>query len=197
MTATARRQELPPKLQSSMVSHPEYMDSSVSVRHRTSSVTSRAPSSHKRHHRHGRSHHGGSTYLPQNEFPVFSHTGDVEIVISAGGQEKRYLLHRLILAQCSGFFEAGTSEEWSRAQTKRDAQQAGPSQEMGLARIGEDDIDGLSSASTMIQPGTLARGPPPKQRWRYELDWENTEEDEEPLLVQKVYRLAALFARTY
>ncbi|KAL9114049.1 MAG: hypothetical protein Q9227_001821 [Pyrenula ochraceoflavens] len=176
-----------------MVSHPDYTNSSVSVHHRAASVTSRATSSHRKHHRHGRSHHGGSRHLPQNEFPVFSHTGDVEIVISAGGQEKRYLLHRLILAQCSGFFEAGTSEEWSRVQAQSQAQQGRPSQEMGLARIGEDDTDGLSSASTMIPPASLSRGPPPKQRWRYELDWDHTEDDEEPLLVQKALTSESLF----
>lgn len=165
-----------------MVSHPDYSDGTVSVR-RPSSVTSRSTS--RRHHRHGRSHHGSSSYLPQNEFPVFAHTGDVEIVISAGGQEKRYLLHRLILAQCSGFFEAGTSEEWSRGQAQQTAR---PIQETGLARIGEE-AEGSSSPPSVTSPISIEamnRRPAPQSRWRYELDWENTEEDEEPLLVQKV-----------
>lgn len=163
-----------------MVSHPDYTDGAIAVR-KPSSVTSRASTS-RRHHRHGRSQHGSSSFLPQNEFPIFAHSGDVEIVISAGSQEKRYLLHRLILAQCSGFFEASTSEEWSRSQGQQTAQ---PAQEMGLSRIGEED-EAPSSPPTIISPESVSRRPPPKSRWRYELDWENTEEDEEPLLVQKV-----------
>ncbi|KAL9622406.1 MAG: hypothetical protein Q9160_003250 [Pyrenula sp. 1 TL-2023] len=127
-----------------------------------------------------------------NEFPVFAHTGDVEIVISAGGQEKRYLLHRLILAQCSGFFEAGTSEEWSRGQAQ---QAARPIQEMGLARIGEE-VEGPSSPPSITSPISIEamnRRPAPQSRWRYELDWENTEEDEEPLLVQKTPSTGTIF----
>lgn len=163
-----------------MVSQPDYSDGTVAVR-RPSSVTSRASTS-RRHHRHGRSQHGSSSYLPQNEFPIFAHTGDVEIVISAGGQEKRYLLHRLILQQCSGFFEAGLSDEWSRSQ----GQLVSPIvPETGLARIGEE-TESPSSPSAIISPESMSRRPLPKTRWRYELDWENTEEDEEPLLVQTV-----------
>ena len=170
--------------QSPMVSHPDVADPSLSIR-RPASISSRASHSSRRH-RHGRSHHGGSSYQPQNEFPFFAHTGDVEIIIAADGQEKRYLLHRLILAQCSGFFEAGTSEQWSRAQAQREMQETtASSQEMGLARIGEEQHEG-SSAGSIITVGSLAGRPPPRMRWRYELDWDNTEEDEEPMLAQKV-----------
>lgn len=84
------------------------------------------------------------------------------------------MLHRLILAQCSGFFEAGTSEEWSRAQAR--------AQGGSLSRIGEDDESGSE----------LGRCAPSSQsvqntqfRWRYELDW-GTNDDEVPMLVQKV-----------
>src|ERR1700729_3450916 len=84
-----------PPNQLNMVSHPELADRS----RRAPSVSSRT--SHSKHHR-GRSHHGGSSYHPQNEFPFFAQTGDVEIVISAEGQEKRYLLHRLILDRVRG-----------------------------------------------------------------------------------------------
>ncbi|KAK0741065.1 hypothetical protein B0T18DRAFT_432254 [Schizothecium vesticola] len=80
----------------------------------------RTASSHvsSRSRRYGRSHAGGSAFVPQNEFPIFSHSGDVEIVVRvASGHENRYLLHRHTLTRCSGFFEASTSVEWSRAQT--------------------------------------------------------------------------------
>ncbi|KAF4587631.1 hypothetical protein GQ602_004324 [Ophiocordyceps camponoti-floridani] len=67
--------------------------------------------------RYNRSHVGGSSsYVPQNEFPIFSHSGDVDILVAAGAVEKRYLLHRDTLARCSGFFEASTSSPWSKAQ---------------------------------------------------------------------------------
>ncbi|PHH68015.1 hypothetical protein CDD80_314 [Ophiocordyceps camponoti-rufipedis] len=80
----------------------------------TSSVVSRPSLSRKK--RYNRSHVGGSSYVPQNEFPVFSHSGDVDILVAAGAVEKRYLLHRDTLARCSGFFEASTSSQWSKAQ---------------------------------------------------------------------------------
>lgn len=144
-----------------------------------------------RRHRHGRSHHGGSAYQPQNEFPYFAHSGDVEIVIRADDQERHYLLHRLILAQCSGFFDASTSEEWSQAQTQKEGQKsqhpapgASGGTETGLARIKEDSSDDTNASS--ILSGPTHRASAPKMRWRYELDWDNAEEDEEPILVQKV-----------
>lgn len=118
-----------------------------------------------------------------NDFPIFTYTGDTEVVIRAGAQERRYLLHRLILAQCSGFFEASTSEVWSG--------QTGPAQVPGkgegsLARVSEDS---LSNGSTLVQGDhgkVTARGED-KRRWRFELDWETRGEDEEPILVQKVW----------
>ena len=119
--------------------------------------------------------------MPQNEFPNFAHTGDVEIIISADGQEKRYLLHRLILAQCSGFFEAGTSEEWSRAQAQTQGQSPTQASESGLSRIGEED-EGSQIESPNFTPRPLRR-----PFWRYELDTGN-HDDEVPMLVQKVSR---------
>lgn len=165
-----------------MVSQPESPTRTLSIR-RPPSISSRSTTT--RRHRHNRSHVGGYTYQPQNEFPFFGATGDVEIIISAGGQEKRYLLHRLILAQCSGFFEAGTSEEWSRAQTQVQAQIQGPAQglENGLARIGEDEEVAESELGRYV--GTASAESQKKPRWRYELDWGNREE-EVPMLVQKV-----------
>lgn len=91
------------------------------------------------------------------------------------------MLHRLILAQCSGFFEAGTSEDWSRAQAQGVAPIPGPAQGYGLAKIGEEE-EYLRDSGRPAVP--LA---PPRDRymWRYELDWGN-KDDEVPMLVQKV-----------
>ncbi|RKF60330.1 hypothetical protein OnM2_052023 [Erysiphe neolycopersici] len=58
------------------------------------------------------SHIGHAQNISRNEFPIFGDTGDVEILVSAGGKTNRYLLHRIILAQCSKFFLASTSDEW-------------------------------------------------------------------------------------
>ena len=92
----------------------------------------------------------------QNEFPLFLQTGDVEIIIKNAKREQRYVLHRLILAQCSGFFEAGTSEEWS-----------------GQTQAPQD-----SSSSI------LGRASSENKRWRYELDW-GAGPDDVPMLVKK------------
>lgn len=182
-----------------MVSHPEAVDRSMAHRAPSSVASSRPSHSHsRRHHRHGggRSHHGGSAHQPLNEFPIFSATGDVEIVIRASNQERRYLLHRLILAQNSGFFEAGTSEEWSRAQAQRevttgDAEPDSSSStllnnsETGLAIIKEDG-EGTRDARRARGSRSGSSSSSTKMRWRYELDWENREEDEVPILIQKV-----------
>jgi hypothetical protein len=161
-----------------MVSYPETVDRTNPPP--PASASSRLSHSSRRH-RHGRSHHGGSSYAPQNEFPIFAHTGDVEIVIAAGGQEKRYLLHRLILSQCSGFFEASTSEEWSRYQAQAESASAAIDSDPSLQSVAEDGSSILSRRGSM-QGSSM----PPKLRWRYELDWQNRESDEEPILVQKV-----------
>lgn len=157
-----------------MVSHPQLTDRPLPHRATTASVTSRSTTT--RRHRSSRSHTGGSSYRPQNEFPNFAQTGDVEIIINADGQEKRYMLHRLILAQNSGFFEAGTSEDWSRAQAR--SQSSGTGVGNGLGRIGEDEES--------REQGRPAFPGPHGQRflWRYELDWGN-KDDEVPMLVQK------------
>lgn len=156
----------------SMVSHhqpqlpPPPTDRALTAR-RPSSVSSRSTT--RRHHT-SRSHHGSQSYRPQNEFPNFAQTGDVELIIQVDGEERRYFLHRLILTQCSGFFEAGTSEGWSRAQTVGTPQE----QSNSLARIREED------------EGTdVGRPSGQRQVWRYELDWGNGQEDM-PMLVQKV-----------
>ncbi|KAB2578952.1 hypothetical protein BFW01_g8863 [Lasiodiplodia theobromae] len=150
--------------------------------------TSRAPliSSHRRHSRQIRSHAGGASYQPQNEFPVFTHTGDVEIIITSnphsrrgsvnavtpyGGataprREERFLLHRLILAQCSGFFDEETTPD------------GGGGQQL-------DRTIPSGSALARLPPGAPALDETGRRkRWRFELDWgENG--DEMPVLVQK------------
>lgn len=131
--------------------------------------------------------------MPQNEFPWFSHSGDVEIVVKVpSGHGNRYLLHRHTLTRCSGFFEASTSEPWSRATDVAGDLPALPapagsststsSRNNELARIGEE---GGSSGGGSNGPGTVARlGGPPRKKWRYELDC-GASGDDIPMLVQK------------
>ncbi|QGA13085.1 hypothetical protein EYB26_000730 [Talaromyces marneffei] len=168
-----------------MVSYPETVDR---TNPRPASASSRLSHSSRRH-RHGQSHHGGFSYTPQNEFPIFAHTGDVEIVIAAGDQEKRYLLHRLILSQCSGFFEASTSEEWSRYQAQAESASAAVDSDPSLQSVAEDGSSIFSRRGSAQGSTTL-----PKLRWRYELDWQHRESDEEPILVQKPPSSDSVFA---
>ncbi|CAG7921144.1 unnamed protein product [Penicillium olsonii] len=162
-----------------MVSQAQILDRTAQS---TASLVSRP--SHGRRHRSGRSHHGSSSHTPSNDFPIFTYTGDTEIVIRAGSQERRYLLHRLILAQCSGFFEASTDETWSRQTSGKEGT---------LSPVSEDDY--LSNGSTLVPSdhGALPTRPGEKRRWRYELDWENCAEDEEVILVQKPPSHAPVF----
>ncbi|KAL8747331.1 MAG: hypothetical protein Q9184_007617 [Pyrenodesmia sp. 2 TL-2023] len=161
-----------------MVPYPQPPDPTLTAR-RPASVTSRSTTT--RRHRSSRSHTGGAPFRPQNEFPNFAQTGDVEIIISVEGQEKRYMLHRLILAQCSGFFEAGTSEDWSRAQAQGVAPTTAPAQGVALSNIGEEEEEYGRDAS---RPAIPLAPPRDRYRWRYELDWGN-KDDEVPMLVQK------------
>ncbi|KAL4765421.1 uncharacterized protein BDW70DRAFT_63820 [Aspergillus foveolatus] len=175
--ATVQYPTMPTKsiTSSEMVSQAQVLDRPVAPQSAPSSVSRQ--SYHNRRHRSSRSHHGGLVHQPLNDFPIFTHTGDVELVIRAGRQENRYLLHRLILAQCSGFFEASTREEWSRRQPNNP--------ESTLSRISED-ASSLSNGSTLAQSDVgVTQLPPEKKRWRFELDWENKADDEEPILVQK------------
>ncbi|KAI2615153.1 hypothetical protein GGR54DRAFT_632407 [Hypoxylon sp. NC1633] len=141
-----------------------------------SARTASRPHVSSRSQRYNRSHAGGGSYVPQNEFPVFSHSGDVEIFIKAGGKENRYLLHKHTLTRCSGFFEASTSQEWSKASllplpeaSSRD-----------LSRIGEDSTG--NSGNEIARP--RANSPVLRKRWRYELD-PGTGADDIPMLIQK------------
>ena len=143
---------------------------------RTSSIasSSRASMSTVRRYRHGRSHHGGSGGggAIQNEFPIFGVTGDVEIILKSqdGRREQRYVLHRLILSQCSGFFEASTSEDGAQ---NRDGSRDG-SDDLQRSRKwrfelewrgDEDDTPMLiqrpvSSSSSFVGSSSSSRPPP-------------------------------------
>ncbi|POR35697.1 Uncharacterized protein TPAR_04105 [Tolypocladium paradoxum] len=160
-----------------MVSQPEPSPSSALTPHRrglysASSVVSRPSLSRTK--RYNRSHAGGASYVPQNEFPVFAHSGDVEILVRAGSAENRYLLHRHTLTRCSGFFEASTSTEWSKAQPLL----AGGNE---LARIGEEASSALDGRDSDRGAGGVAA---PRKRWRYELD-PGAGDGDIPMLVQK------------
>ena len=157
-----------------MVSQPSY-STDLTLRGPSSVVSSR----HSRRHGRGRSHAGGSSYVPHNEFPVFNHTGDVEIVVKVGAHANRYLLHRLILTQCSGFFDASTSQEWSRATDGGGGGGSGGGAE--LARIGDSNNAPAGSSRRDV-----------RKRWRYELD-PGGGEDDIPMLVQKEDTTASLF----
>lgn len=174
-----------------MVSQPDSNPAhSLTVRGAQSVVSARSsrPHASSRSKRYNRSHAGGASYIPQNEFPVFTYSGDVDIVIRAGGRENRYLLHRHTLTRCSGFFEASTSQEWSKASLLPPLPEP-PTKE--LARIGEDSGVSVSfgsqtgsgrSSSEVGRPGAGSSGP--RRRWRYELD-PGAGPDDIPMLIQK------------
>ncbi|KAI0547341.1 hypothetical protein F4679DRAFT_574831 [Xylaria curta] len=167
-----------------MVSQPEYNHSSLALHGPSSVVSTRSartfprPHASSRSKRYNRSHAGGTSFVPQNEFPIFSHSGDVEIIIAAGGREHRYLLHRHTLTRCSGFFEASTSQEWSKATVLPSLPEPSSRE---LSKIGEDT--GSNSGSDVAsRPG--ATSPTPRRRWRYELD-SGVDKDDIPMLVQR------------
>ncbi|CAK7211631.1 hypothetical protein SEUCBS140593_001236 [Sporothrix eucalyptigena] len=159
------------------------------------------PSSSSRSRRYNRSHVGGSSssspYAPLNEFPIFTNTGDVEIVVRVrSGHENRYLLHRDTLARCSGFFEASTSKEWSKARLVGgggESANQGDSRALTsggeVARVGASGSGSGSGSESDIgrdarANGGSSAGSPPRRRWRYELDLGEGENDK-PILVQK------------
>ncbi|KAK0651201.1 hypothetical protein B0T16DRAFT_386681 [Cercophora newfieldiana] len=164
----------------------------------------RTASSHvsSRSRRYNRSHAGGSAFIPQNEFPVFSHSGDVEIIVRvASGHENRYLLHRHTLTRCSGFFEASTSVEWSRAQLVPGSPQSPPplpgtagaieaagtttNGATGGGELARIDDRGRNSEDGAKPPLSSSMAVTPfKKRWRYELD-PGTGDNDIPMLVQK------------
>ncbi|TGJ86064.1 hypothetical protein E0Z10_g2726 [Xylaria hypoxylon] len=163
-----------------MVSQPEYNHSSLALRGPSSVVSARTtprPHASSRSKRYNRSHAGGTSYVPQNEFPIFSHSGDVEIIVAAGGRENRYLLHRHTLTRCSGFFEASTSQEWSKASVLPSLP-APSSRE--LSKIGEE-TSSTNESDVAARPGAIS--PIPRRRWRYELD-SGVDRDDIPMLIQ-------------
>ncbi|KAG6187725.1 hypothetical protein E4U36_007647 [Claviceps purpurea] len=132
-----------------------------------------------------------SSYVRKDEYPIFAHTGDVEITIrgaiAADGVEtvsNTYLLHQHILARCSGFFAAGTSSQWSKAQPDpasgneraRDIADDGD-RGGGGGGGGGGDKDGRGSTQNTL--GSTR----PTRRWKYELD-HGTIYDDTPMLVQ-------------
>ncbi|TWU75656.1 hypothetical protein ED733_007194 [Metarhizium rileyi] len=134
--------------------------------------------------RYNRSHTGGRSHASQNEFPVFSHSGDVEILIRVGAAadatENRYLLHRHTLTRCSGFFEASTSTEWSKARPLL----AGGNE---LARIGEEmpsSLEGSDADRFAVSRVAESGAAMPRKRWRYELD-PGAGKGDIPMLVQR------------
>lgn len=170
-----------------MVSHhsPQYAPSAPPAQPRSASVTSGRPGT--RRHRHARTHYGGSSaHLPQNEFPIFQHTGDVEIVLRTanGRKESRYLLHRLILSQNSGFFAAGTRAEWSGSAVEGGNTGLGG----GLPRVNEAKSVTVGSSSRASSQERRPQYEHDRRKWYYELDWEAAEDDEPPMLVQRESR---------
>ncbi|KAG6049310.1 hypothetical protein E4U33_000886, partial [Claviceps sp. LM78 group G4] len=130
-----------------------------------------------------------------NEFPVFAHTGDVEIIIHVGAGtdgvdaiKNTYLLHQHTLARCSGFFEKSTSSPWSKAQSV-----PAPGNKKAFA-IGEDasGLDGSQAVHFAVDGGDMRCGgcfqnasgyTSPNRRWRYELNYGAAHGDV-PMLVQ-------------
>ncbi|OAQ99148.1 hypothetical protein LLEC1_02397 [Akanthomyces lecanii] len=137
--------------------------------------------------RYNRSHAGGGSYFPLNEFPVFTQSGDVEIIVRAGPLENRYLLHREILTRCSGFFEASTSEEWSRARgpdpsTKPKFRQLAAGNEVACVNPNGSVLSQADSTTSVGHADAVSSAG--ERRWRYELDPGRCDEDT-PMLVQK------------
>ncbi|KAK2071602.1 hypothetical protein P8C59_006011 [Phyllachora maydis] len=189
------------------VDHPTSTTAAFTVRTAPASVvgaTGHLPNHQLHHHRapgsrassrtrrYNRSHAGGAaggSSIAQNEFPVFRHSGDVDVVVRVPtGHENRYLLHRHTLTRCSGFFEASTSREWSRALVLPPVgdSRAVDRPKGGLQLAVVEERSAQSSSDESCAPAVMAPVGlgPPKRRWRYELDW-GKDVDDIPMLVQK------------
>ncbi|KPM45799.1 hypothetical protein AK830_g813 [Neonectria ditissima] len=160
---------------------PPATTSSSLSRRGPSSVVSRPSLSRTK--RYNRSHTGGSSHTPQNDFPVFANSGDVEIVIRArecpagtAPTQNRYLLHRHTLTRCSGFFEASTSSEWSRARPLVAGNE--------LSRIGENGAASVHGSDDGSSTSLRGSAPTSRKRWRYELD-PGAGSSDTPMLVQR------------
>ncbi|KAI9659227.1 MAG: hypothetical protein M1831_003809 [Alyxoria varia] len=174
---------------------------SVSSRASTSAARDRERGSSRRHHHRSSRTSAGSLLDTQsnssvkNEFPWFSQSGDVEIVIrdrSGKRKELRYKLHGLILAQSSEFFKEQLGQDLGDHTdpfSNRAAAGNGVELSRGRAlRRSREDSAG-SRASSILSHGSRQRTGDIGNscRWRYELDWgePNVEgEDSLPILVQ-------------
>jgi hypothetical protein len=148
-----------------MVSHVEPPQQVLHAPRRPPSATSRASTT--RRHRSTRSQHTTSPSSPLNEFPVFAQTGDVDIIISSasGRKEQRYLLHSIILTQCSSFFAI----DIKRPPLYNALPAPNPA---SLSRIGEAN----SSRSSLDSVDG--------RRWNYVLDWHHTKDNDIPRFLQ-------------
>jgi hypothetical protein len=149
-----------------MVSHIEPPQQVLHTPRRPPSATSRASTT--RRQRSSRSQHTTSPSSPLNEFPLFAQTGDVDIVISSpsGRKEQRYLLHSIILTQCSSFFAI----DIKRPPLHNALPAPNPT---SLSRIGEAN----SSRSSLDSVDT--------RRWNYVLDWHHSRDNDIPRLIQR------------
>ncbi|KAG5961219.1 hypothetical protein E4U57_007771 [Claviceps arundinis] len=131
-----------------------------------------------------------SYYVSQNEFPVFSHTGDVEIIIRVGAGtdgvdaiKNTYLLHQHTLARCSGFFETSTSSPWSKAQPVP----ATVNKEVHALGVDASGLDDSYSVRFAVDGGGCFQNASgctsTNRRWRYELNY-GTAHGDVPMLVQ-------------
>ncbi|KAG5952189.1 hypothetical protein E4U58_000893 [Claviceps cyperi] len=137
-----------------------------------------------------------SSCVSKDEFPIFAHTGDVEITIrgaiAADGVEtvsNTYVLHQDTLARCSGFFAASTSSQWSenlsdRASVNERARDIGDDGDGGdgggggsRSKSGGGDKGGGGSAHNAFGSTSLNR------QWNFELD-HGTVYLDPPMLVQ-------------
>jgi hypothetical protein len=86
------------------------------------------------------------------------------------------------------------SEEWERSGIGSQGGENGQEGERSLARVEEDGDEVMSPGSVIGGRGgsmdstrsAVTGGVAGRKRWRYELDWDNKEEEEEPILIQKV-----------
>jgi hypothetical protein len=121
--------------------------------------------------RHGCSNHHQqhqrttSTPVPTDEFPIFSQTGNVEIIIASpsGRREQRYLLHAMILSQASPFFATNTNFKSLPA----------PSTCHSSSRLGQDTSSTTSLHSVHSHLCT------------YVLDWHHARDDQIPRLIKR------------
>ncbi|KAG6053321.1 hypothetical protein E4U17_004816 [Claviceps sp. LM77 group G4] len=168
---------------SSMVTHqPSSASATASARRREqhsrlASAISRLSLS--RNERYSQFPADSSSCVSKDEFPIFTHTGDVEITIrgaiAADGVEavsNTYLLHQHTLARCSGFFAASTSSQWSKAQPDP---ASGNERACGVGDGGDQDDRG-SKQNTL---GSTSL----KRSWKYELV-HGTVWGDVPMLVQ-------------